>query len=232
MKAQIWLFFLLFCWQLSAQESLQQITDRYAVDYMNSASEYATIFSGNREKPFIYATKNHSYFKEQDFVTGRLSYRGITYPEVQLRWDLYKDELIILSPSNYGISLKSENIDFAELHGYHVYYLRPDSLLGCPPAGNYILLYSGDCSVIEKLSYVLFTETNTMEYYFALSTKFYLKKDGVYHKITNRKSLLKVLNTHRRDLKRFIRANDLRFKRDAEKMVLEVVKEHEKLNRP
>ena len=222
-----------FSWQLSAQvEPLQQITDRYAAEYMNSVSEYATVFSGNREKPLGFTTRNHSYFKEQNFVTGRLSYCGITYPEVQLRWDLYKDELVVLSPSNYGITLRSEHIDFAEFHGYHVYYLRSDSLLGCPPAGNYILLYSGGCTVIEKLSYQLYTEHSTSEYYFALATKFYLKKDGIYHKVTSRKSLLKVLHTHRRDLKRFIRVNELRFKKDGEKMVLGVVREHEKLNRP
>ena len=101
-KSYIWISFLFFSWQLSAQiDPLQQITDRYAAEYMSSVSEYATVFSGNREKPLGFTTRNHSYFKGQDFVTGRLSYRGITYPEVQLRWDLYKDELVVLSPSNY-----------------------------------------------------------------------------------------------------------------------------------
>ena len=53
MKSYIWLYFLLFSWQLSAQESLQQTIDRYAVEYMHSVSEFATVFSGNREKPIL-----------------------------------------------------------------------------------------------------------------------------------------------------------------------------------
>jgi len=179
---------------------------------------------------------NHQYFKEQDFVGGRLSYGGIVYPDVSLRWDLYRDELIILSPANYNIALTNENIDFAEIYGYHIFYLHPDSLSGCPPAGNYIRLHSGDdYLLLEKLTNTMYRDENVRRnryvYYFVLSSDFYLQKDGTYHKITNRRTLLKTLDTHRKELRRFIRASDLRYKLDAEKMVLETVKEHEKLSR-
>jgi len=49
--------------------------------------------------------------------------------------------------------------------------------------------------------------------------------------IKNRRTLLKTLVTHKKELRRFIRANELRYRHNAEQMVLGVVKEHEKLNR-
>ncbi len=232
MKLYVWLCFMILGWQqLSAQDSLLL----HAASYLGSVSNYAAIFSGNRQQPLTFPTTNHQYFKKQDYVTGRLSYAGIVYPGVSLRWDLYRDELVILSPSNFNIVLKSENIDFAEIHGYRMFYLHPDTLVGCPSAGNYILLYSGDYRLLEKLTNNLFKDENSQRnryiYYFSLSTKFYLQKDGSYYRIKNQRTLLKTLGTHRRELRRFIRANDLSYKHGAEEMVLKVVKEHEKLSR-
>ena len=236
MKFQIWLCLMLFGWQtLSAQDSSVSAIEPYASAYMDVASAHAALFSGNRQQQLVQTLLNHQYFKEQDFVGGRLSYGGIVYPDVSLRWDLYRDELIILSPASYNIVLTSEIIDFAEIYGYHIFYLHPDSLSGCPPAGNYIRLHSGDdYLLLEKLTNTMYRDENVRRnryvYYFALSSDFYLQKNGTYHKITNRRTLLKTLDTHRKELRRFIRARDLRYKLDAEKMVLETVKEHEKLS--
>ena len=238
MKLPIRMFLLLFGWQtLSAQDgSAPQAIEQYVAAYMDAASAQAAIFSGNRQKQFVQTLTNHQYFKDQEYVSGRLSYNGVVYPKVSLRWDLYRDEFIILSPANYNIVLSSENIDFAEIYGYHIFHLHPDSIAGCPPAGNYIRLHSGDdYLLLEKLTNTMYREENVQKnryvYYFDLSSEFYLQKNGIYHKISNRKTLLKTLETHRRELRRYINARDLRYKLDAEKMVLEVVKEHEKLSR-
>jgi len=214
---------------------VQRTVEQYASEYLDAASAQAVLFSGNRQKMLVQPLLNHQYFKDQNFVNGRLSYNGIVYPDVSLRWDLFRDELIILSPANYNIVLTSENIDFAEIYGFHIFYLYSDSVAGCPPAGNYIRLYSGnDYLLLEKLTNEMYRDENSQRnrfvYYFDLATRFYLHRNGTYHKIANRRSLLKALDTHRRELRRFINASDLRYKVDAEKMVLEVVKEHEKLS--
>ena len=233
-KICIWLFLMVFSWQHTlAQDSLRLVVERHVGEYMGAVSKYAALFSGNRQLPLVFTTKNHQYFKEEEYTSGRLSYCGIVYPDVSLRWDLYRDELVLFSPANYNIVLINENLDFAEIYGYHIFYLQPDGLLGCPPAGNYIRLYSGEFLLLEKLTNELLQkeEANRIYYYFSLKTNFYLQKDGMYYKIKNRRKLLKTLDTHRKELRRFIRVNDLGYRRDAEKLVLEVVKEHEKLNR-
>ncbi len=236
-KLLIWLWLLAFgCQYLLAQGGfLQQLADNYADEYLTTTSKHAAIFSGNRHQMLTISLNNHQYFKEEGFVIGRLSYLGVVYPKIKLRWDLYKDELVILSPSNYHIVLRNENVDFAEIYDYHIFYLSPDSLLGCPPAGNYILLHSGDCILLEKKIHTLSKDQNVQHnkkhtYHFNLVTRFYLKKDGAYYKITGKRTLLKSLGSRRQELRRFIRHNNLQLNQDVEKMVLEVVKEHERLN--
>lgn len=229
-----WFLIVFSCHHLSAQDSLLlQKTERYAAGYLKTVVSYATIFSGNREQPLGFSTSNHPYFKEQDFTTGRLSYDGIIYPGVHLRWDLYKDQLIVLSPNNYNIVLQSVNVNFFEIYGYHVFQLLPDGLAGCPSAGYYILLYSADnYFLLEKLTNSLQEENiKKYRYNFNLSSKFYLQKEDAYYKIQNRRTLLNCLETHRNELKHFMRSHHLRYKKDAEKTVLETIREHEKLSR-
>ena len=232
MKRPMMKWYICLCLMLFIRQYLLAQDDQYAAGYMSAVSNHAALFSGNRQQPLKVHTLNHQYFKDDDFVSGRLSYGGVVYPEVWLRWDLYRDELMILLPVSYNIVLQSEHIDFAEIHGYHIFYLPSDGLPGCPPAGNYILLYSGKYLLIEKLINDLNEkDKNGSDFYFILNTRFYLQKDGVYHKIKNRRTLLKALETHRKELKQFICANGLGYKRDAETMTLEVVKEHAKLSR-
>ena len=230
----LFLCLMLLCWQqLPAQDSLRRITDRHADEYMGAVSNFATLYTGNRQLPLGMVTQNHQYFKDEGYTKGRLSYCGIVYPDILLRWDLYRDELVMFSPANYNIVLINENLDFAEIYGYHIFNFHPDGLPGCPAAGNYILLYSGAYLLLEKFNVNLYRkeENNTINYYFSHSTNFYLQKDGAYFKIKNRRTLLKTLDTNRKELRRLIRANEYRYRRNAEQMVLGVVREHEKLSR-
>jgi len=216
--------------QLLAQNSL---TERSAAGYMGDVSEHAVLFTGRRPQPLSFQAQNHQFFKEKEHVGGRLSFGGVVYPNVLLRWDLYRDELALLTPGNNEIVLNSDHVGFAEMYGYRIIYLQADNLAGCPPAGYYIRLHSGKYLLYEKLVNNLFREMGAKRYLvnkFKLSTTFYLQKNEAYHKINNRRTLLKSLDTHHAELKQFIRANGLKYKHDAEKMVLEVVIQHEKLS--
>jgi len=237
--SKIFLCLTFLCWQhLSAQSCLSPPSiDDIAVDYLSSVSQYAAIYSGNGQQPLSNPVTNHQYFRAPEYATGKLSYGGVIYPNILLRWDLYRDELVILSPSRYHIALKNENLDFAEIHGYHIFNFQPDSLPGCPPAGNYAILYSADnCLLLEKSTKKMsFTNSKSgygYDYYFVLSTKFYLQKNGAYHEIKNRRTLLKTLGTHEKELKLFIRAQEFKYKYHAERMVLETVKLHEFYSQP
>ena len=207
----------------------QQMIDNYALEYMRIAGSQSALFYGIEQMGHP-RVSNHPFLIDEQYTQGRLSFNGIVYPEVMLRLDLYRDELVVFSPDFRHIVLSPENVDFAELHGRHIIYFRHDYLPGSPPTGYYSLLHSGETKVLKRKTAVLAIDQHRREQYFRFSSHIFLYKDGAYHTIRNRRGLLRVLYPHRRELRQFISANRLRFRHNAEGFITQVVREYEKLS--
>ena len=216
---------------LAQDTGRRQLIDNSAVEYLQSVGKQSVLYYGNEQVNYPH-TSNHAYFKSEQYVKARLSYSGVTYPDIPLRLDICRNELIVLSPESRNIVLFPENVDYLKLHDKHFIFLRPDNLPGCPSAGYYILLHSGKCRILEKNSAKLNEkiEVNKLIRYFDFSTNYYLYKDGIYYQIKNENGLLKILNPYKKELKRFISTNRLKFKRDAEEFLTLTIKEYEKLS--
>ena len=215
---------------ISAQDAeRQQIIENATAEYMRVAGSQSLLFYGI-EQAILPSASNHPYLHHPQFTTARLSHNGVIFPEVMLRLDLHRDELVIQSPDLRSLVLLPENVDFAELHGRHIIYFRHDYLPGSPPTGYYFLLHSGKTKVLKRQTASLAVNQHRGENYFVFLSRIFLYKDGTYHTIRNRRGLLRLLQPHRRELRQYISANQLRFRRNAEEFITQVVREYEKLS--
>ena len=205
----------------------QQQIDNSALEFMRAAVNQSTLFYGieQLQHPRL---SNHPFLISEQYTQGRLSINGIVYPEVMLRLDLNRDELVILSPDFRHIVLSPENVDFAEMHGRLIIYYRQNNLPGSPPTGYHQLLHSGKTKVLKRQTAELKIVHRELD--FVHSTRFFLYKDGEYHTIRNRRELLRVLYPHRRELRQFISANQLQFRQNTGEFITQVVREYEKLS--
>ena len=90
-------------------------------DYVSSAAGQSVIYHGKEQLKYPTSIRNHPYLKSEKYVSGDLSFEGILYKGVKMRLDLYKNELLLLSPDNrYNIVLPSDRVDYAEFHGYDI----------------------------------------------------------------------------------------------------------------
>ena len=207
----------------------QQMIDNFAIEYMRTAGNQSALFYGivQMGHPRVF---NHPFLNDEEYTKARLSFNGVIYPEVMLRLDLSRDELVILSPDFRHIVLSPDNVDFAELHGRHIIFFRHDYLPGSPPTGYYSLLHSGKTKVLKRQTAEFTINQHRREQYFIFSSNIFLYRDGAYHTIRNRRGLLRALYPHRRELRQFISANRLQFRHNAEGFITQVVREYEKLS--
>ena len=224
------LFFLLLgCDFLLAQSAeRQQAIDNVALDYLRTIGSQSTLYYGNVPEGHPRAL-NHPFLKDVQFAKARLSYRQVIYPEELLRLDLSRDELVIQTSDFRNIILIPENIDFAELHGRNIIYFRQDSLSGSPSSGYYFLLHSATNKVLVKQTANIMLDNNR-QYFYSFSTKYYLYHNDAYYVIRNQSGLLKALKPYKKELKRFISANKLFFRHDAEKFLSLTIGEYEKIS--
>ena len=219
------------CLQLFAQEQEQSVVD-HANKYMQESGAFSALYYGNEYEGYP-RTKNHPFLKDLQYAKVQLSYQNVVYPDVSLRLDVYRGELIVQSPMYHEIVLFPEKVNYAVLHGLFVVYLQKDSLPGCPSDGYYILHYSGKNKVLEKVNALLLEKTspNHMERFFEFSSHYYILLDGVIYSIKGKKGLLKVLHPYKKELSQYISSRKLSFRKDKEQFLISTVSEYERISK-
>ena len=226
------LFFLLCCGLMQAQEGRLSI-DSVSINYLKAASHAATLYYGVEYEGYTQA-KTQPYLTKAPCTKARLSYRHVSYPEVCLRLDVWKDELAILSPDLRYYVLFPDDVEYAELFDKQLIYHQTNALPNSPSTGYYFLVHDGDCKVLEKKYASLIqrdksirTEWTVLD--FTIKTRYFLLKDGVYQAINSKSALLKTLSPHQKELKQFISSRRLSFKKDAVELLIQTVREYERL---
>ena len=102
-----------------------------AQGYFSSASDYARLYVGAVE-PQYPKTVWHDmpYYKgSTDVYNGRVSYHGVVYDKVQLRFDQLKQQVVVLSPVGSVFCVpEQEYIDWFEMDGRRFVHVPEDSL--------------------------------------------------------------------------------------------------------
>ena len=190
-----------------------------AQEYFSSASDYARIYVGVLEPQYPKSLWHDiPYYKENtDMYEGRISYYGVVYDHVQLRFDQLMQRVSVLSPvGNYSCLPEQEHVDWFEMDG-HMYVRDPEdstryaSLL-CDGSINGIRLYHSLWKVYDGES-----AFGGMKYLKTLNTKeqyTLVTPDGVMHHVKRASDVAKLFPEQKKQIKRFAKTNRLSFSKD------------------
>jgi hypothetical protein len=200
----------------------QEPSDAYFVD----AGSYAAIYTGKEGYKYPRYILNHPYWEDGNYREGTLSYDGIVYPHVWIRWDQYRDELLLRSPDRrFEVVAPAGRLDYALIPPYHIAWLD---------GGYYIRLYEGAYPVWKRETKHLTQSENrfagVVDTYFEARMQFYVYKDGAYHPVGSQASLLKLFQAKKKELKQYIRRQKLNFKKAPDAAIVDLVRYYERLN--
>ena len=205
--------------------------------YFDVAQAYAAIYNGKVKSVYPKRIENHPYFISPEYTKGTVSYGGKLYPNVSIRLDLYVNDLEVLSPNGqHNLVLQCNNIDYAILHNSHIIYLHSSDYKGLSSSGYYLLVYDGDFPILKKQSCTIIETIENqkdLRYRFSTATKYYVQKDSVYYEISNKKSILSLFKSHKKELNHYAQQQKLDFKKAPQEAIVSVVKQYELLtNQP
>jgi len=211
-----------------------------AQDYFASAADFARIYVGAVEPQYPKAVWHDiPYYKgTTDVYHGRISYYGVVYDKVQLRFDQLEQRVVVLSPVGKIFCLpEQEHIDWFEMDGYRYVHdpengSRFSSLLcdgkasdgsidGNSPNGIRLYhsvwkIYSGE-RALEGKKYL--KTLNTQEHYTLMTP------DGVTHHVKRASDVATLFPEQKKQIRQFARKNHLSFsKSEREASLVRLIK--------
>lgn len=164
----------------------------------------------------VLTEKNRFLNNELGYKKGSVNLNHYLYKNIDLKYDLYKDELILkpLNGSGYlGILIDKEkiiNFSIEDQHFINIDYLNPNNSKKFA-SGFYELKYKGK-SVILLVKYKkeikeLLTNT-TIHYEYNLFTEIVITLDSNFYKINNKKDLIAIFPKFKKEIHSFFRNND------------------------
>ena len=187
-----------------------------AQEYFSSASDYARLYLGAVEPQYqLRLWHDIPYYNDHTNVyKGRVSYYGVVYDNVQLRFDQLEQRLVVVSPVGGVFCLpEQEYIDWFEMDGRRYVHDPEDSLryaaLLSDGSKNGIRLYhsvwktySGENNFGGKTSLRILS---TKDHYTLVTP------EGEMYHVKRGSDVAKLFPEQRQQIKRFSRTEGLRF---------------------
>lgn len=202
--------------------------------YFSVAQEHALIYNGKKYSRYERQTTNHPYLTDNEFREGEVCYKGTVYPDIQMKLDLFRDELVVQSPNTlYPVVAEKTRIDYIILNGYRI--INPSARNWQKQIGNeyILLLHDNRYPVIKK--YVITYEEKidglTVEASFRIRERYYVVKENICYPVKNKGTLLKLFPDKKKELGRYAREQKLNFRKNPEQAFVTIVKQYEALSR-
>ena len=206
------LVFVIACMMAVVQQTAAQ-------EYSPPASDFARLYVGAVEPQYeSWLWHDVPYYKDDTrMYEGRISYHGVVYAPVQLRYDLLKQQVVVLSPEEKVVCLPQQAyVDWFEMDGHRYVHDPEDSTryayLLCDGSTNGIRLYHSEWKVYdgerifgrEKYQRVLSKEEQ-----FTLITP-----DGGKHHVKSLSDVTRLFPEQKKQIKQFAKKNHLSFSKD------------------
>jgi hypothetical protein len=204
---------LIFCCSVKTFAIKGNDDEKQATVYLqDTVKENQILYNGRIWRNLYSRIQEDQFLFSRDFIQGSLTIGGETFKGIQLKYDIFKDEL--LTPVEDGIiQLNKEMIDSFSLtynnRDYKFIKMREDSV--STSKSYFEILYEGKSSLyvkhlkkIEKMAvegkYDKFYQVN----------RIYLVKGNKFITVTRKSDFLKVLEDKKTQVREFLKKNKLR----------------------
>ena len=189
-------------------------------------SNYARLYVGAVEPQYqSWLWYDNPYYKENTNVYhGRISYYGVVYDDVLLRFDQYRQRVVVLSPGGLVFCVPDQEfVDWFEMDGHRYVHNPKDSsqyaALLCDGSTNGIRLYYHEWKIYNGYKKIVGENSSVMtlrtQNFYSLMTP-----DGMMHPVKRASDVAKLFPEQKKQIKQFVRQNHLSFSKSKQESSL------------
>jgi hypothetical protein len=189
--------------------------------YLKKGSKYGGYWlaaTGNRPG-------EHPFYLEGEFKPGMIVYEGVTYPSINLAFDICRSEVVVLSPKRRAIVIPEGKVEKFTYAG-HTF----EALTGIDKLKNdfYEVLYRSD-----EVMLCVKRRKNQTELWHTINDYYVILKDQAYpvsaigtQSVGTKNMLLKIFADKKDEVRTYIRQNKLKFGKTTEETSMTKVVEY------
>jgi hypothetical protein len=200
--------------------------------YYEKLGQESPLYNGSEYLEYASTLQEgHPFFQTVDFVAGDINLNGMIFRGVPILYDIVKDQVIIQDFQRvYKINLPADKVEWFSVLGHQFIHITRDSA-DQVKTGFYDQLYKGKIALYAKREKKIIEKYSNIQISKVVVSQnvYYIKKDGIYHTIKSKSSLLAVLKTKKKEVQQYWKTNDIKFKKEPERAMIMAVRYYDQL---
>lgn len=221
----------MLCQAATAQDSVSDSSysktayDNAVTYYHKYTDKQSRLYNGFLHIGYSHKIEGHAYFPVNQWNKGTVVYDGITFPDVNMLYDIYKDELVIQHFHRLMLTLHNDKLTEFSFDGNRFIRIVRDSTKNVPfGTGIYQELHRGKTSLLVKRVKIMEeTITDVLVQKFISKNYYYINRNNTWHAVKTFKELRSVLKEKSKEIRQHLNKNKIRYRRDREKAIVMAV---------
>jgi len=219
------------CFPINA---LSSGTGCYASDPVsNDTIDIQTLYNGRAWRNLFYKVRGDQFLFSPEFLPGSVTIHGKLFENIPLKYDIYNDELLIITDQGiilqlnkemigkYTLNYENQTLSFRNFDADSINSLR----------GYVNVLYEGGISLYIKYRKEILSLAVENKYdLFNPVNKVFVRKDGEIIKVDSKGELLKLFGDQKHQVRSYIRSSKLRISRKDPESFKPVIEYYDKLH--
>jgi hypothetical protein len=202
-----------------------QTKDSIAALFKNTVKENIGLYNGGEYLYSGHNVKGFPYFKSADILQGSVYYDDNLYNNVSMYYDLVSKQLVILDyTKNFPVALISSKVKYFIIDNNRFFNASISNDLPLPlDDGFYQVLYNNKTSVYaKKEKQLVLAPKDENENHYKEFDYYFIYADNKLYKADNKKTVLNAFGKRKNELKKYIHANKVSFKKNFEDALIKV----------
>lgn len=205
-------------------------TDSESGSYLSSQQD--TLFdnqiliNGRIWRNLYFMIKDHQFLFSKEFLPATVTLNGNTFKDIEVRYDVYSDELLTPIRNLTYLQFNKEMIDSFTLYFQNKTYkfvnMTNDSLKGLKGYVNVLVAGKTSLYVKYRKEIAVLAVENKYDLFFPVQKLFFVK-DGVLNLISGKREFLSLLDDYKVQVRSYIKKNRLKISKNDPESFIPVV---------
>jgi hypothetical protein len=226
------ILFLAFAFSIFSESGLSgSVSNNYGPEFFQHGArdtiEKQILFNGRIWRNVYSRVKGDQFLFSSEFLPGRVVIGNKSFKNVDIKYDILNDEILVISNKGLVIQLNKEYIDSFSLdYQNRTFYFKKLDVDTLNTLTGYVnVLVEGNVSLyIKYRKSILMLAIDNRYDLFNQFHHIYIGKNGKFYLINSKKSLINLLSENGKQIRNFINSNQLKVSRKVPDSFVPVVK--------